>query len=87
MSLNLDLHPQERTKNCTARVFPCMNIIEILESIETCLTVAEFSMLVKISEKTIRRHIRAGKFPAYRIGSLVRIDPSGAAVWMRERLR
>jgi len=53
---------------------------------ETCLTVAALSTLVKVSENTIRRDIRAGKFAAYRIRSRVRIDPSRAAAWLRDRL-
>jgi excisionase family DNA binding protein len=65
-------------------------IVDLATQIEQwgrALTVMEFADLVHVCEKTIRRHIRAGKFPAYRIGSQVRIDPSQAADWLRSRLR
>jgi len=62
-------------------------LADMIENYQRALTVEEFAELVRISEKTVRRQIRAGKIPAYRIGTLVRLDPAQTAEWMRERLR
>jgi len=64
-----------------------MQLADQIEQYGRALTVAEFARLVQVCEKTIRRLIRAGKFSVYRIGGQVRIDPSMAAAWLRQRLR
>ena len=64
-----------------------MGLIEIIENYGWALTVEELAELTCISEKTIRRHIKAGKLPAYHIGALVRLDPHETAEWLRSRLR
>ena len=75
-----------KTKIQPARVFPTMDLAEIIESFGRALTIAEFCAIVPVSQKTVLRHIRAGKLPAYHIGSRVFLDPSKTAAWLRERL-
>jgi hypothetical protein len=63
-----------------------MELADIIESFGRALTVAEFTAIVPLSPKTVLRHIRAGKLPAYHIGSRVFLDPSKTAAWLRDRL-
>ena len=64
-----------------------MDIIETIGGYARALKVEELAELTQISAKTLYRQIRAGKLPAYRIGSQVRLDPEKTAEWLRSRLR
>lgn len=64
-----------------------MNIADIIEAYCRALTVEELAGLTEVSVKTLRRHIRSGSLPAYHIGSLVRLDPSHTANWLRDRMK
>jgi len=64
-----------------------MNIADIIEAYCRALTVEELAGLMKVSDKTVRRHIRSGSLPAYHIGSLVRLDPAQTAKWLRARMK
>jgi excisionase family DNA binding protein len=64
-----------------------MDLIEVIASYGRALSVDELADLIHISAKTLYRHIRAKKLPAYHIGGQVRLDPRRTAEWLRTRLR
>ncbi len=56
------------------------------EQVRTLLSPAEVAVRLGVSIATVRRHIRAGRFPAYRLGpegSAVRLDWEEIQEWLR----
>ena len=50
------------------------------------LTIKDVAALCRVSEKTIRRWIKAGDLPAARLGGQVRIRPRDLDIFIRDRL-
>lgn len=46
------------------------------------ISIREFAVQNAISEKTVRRGIAAGRLPAYRVGSSIRLDACAAQAAM-----
>ena len=63
-----------------------MGIIESIENYGRALKVEELAQLTAISSKTLYRMIAAKKFPAFRIGGCIRLEPKATADWLRSRL-
>lgn len=59
-----------------------MNVEDELPRLLTVRAVAE---LARVSEKTIRRTIAAGKLPCMRIGTLVRVSEKDVQRWLETR--
>ena len=55
-------------------------------ALETLLTIKDVAALCRVSEKTIRRWIKAGDLPAARLGGQVRIRPRDLDIFIRDRL-
>lgn len=62
-----------------------MTLADQIENYGRALRVDEFAKLVNVSEKTLRRMIKARKLPTIRIGAQVRLDPARMAEWLRAR--
>jgi len=62
-----------------------MDIIETIDNFSRALTVEELAGIVAVSEKTLYRHIRAGKLKAIKIGGQLRLNPKTTADWLRQR--
>jgi excisionase family DNA binding protein len=62
-----------------------MDLIEKIEQWGTALTVEDLANLLNASPKTIYKQIKRGKLPAFRIGSLLRLNPEAVARWLRAR--
>jgi excisionase family DNA binding protein len=65
-----------------------MTIVTIGDQIGEFLTVAETANLLRCSEPTVRRRIRAGEIPAVKLGegrSAIRIDAGELAYWLYQR--
>jgi excisionase family DNA binding protein len=60
-------------------------LIETLEKRQSLLTVEELAGLLSCSVKTIYKQIKAGRLPAIRFGSCVRLDPADVTAWIRAR--
>ena len=73
-------------KKARVSVVLSMDIIEIIETSGRALKVEELAALTSISAKTLYRHIKNHKLPAFRIGGSVRLNPASTAAWLRSRL-
>jgi len=47
--------------------------------------VDELAQLLACSEKVLYKFIRQGRLPAFRIGTLVRLDPKSTSVWLESK--
>lgn len=54
---------------------------------EPLLTIPEVALLLKVSEKTVRRWITDKELPAARLGGQWRIRPRDLELFVRERLQ
>ncbi len=59
--------------------------------VETCgaslMTAAEVAHFLKVSIRSVRRHIRSGELPVLRIGRAVRISPEALAQFLSAQAR
>jgi excisionase family DNA binding protein len=62
-----------------------MTIPEQLRTIKHALTVAEMAQLLQLEEGTIRRHVRRGHIPYFKIGMTIRFDPDSIACWLENK--
>jgi hypothetical protein len=62
------------------------DLASVLESRQEALKVEEFAHLLKTSTKFMYKQFRQGLLPAYRAGSLIRLDPKTTANWLRSRM-
>jgi excisionase family DNA binding protein len=62
-----------------------MNLIEQIESKQCAWTVDELASLLQCSPKLLYKLIRRGNLVAYRVGTLLRIDPLEAGRYLRGR--
>jgi excisionase family DNA binding protein len=61
-------------------------LIERIENWGRGITVAELTELLPVSEKTLRRAIKAHRLPAFRMKGKVFLDPRLTAQWLRSIL-
>ena len=59
---------------------------DVVESGQAAWTVEGLAMLLKTSTNFIYQQIRRGLLPAYRGGSMLRLDPKATANWLRSRM-
>jgi excisionase family DNA binding protein len=59
---------------------------DVVESGQAAWTVEGLAMLLKTSTNFIYQQIRRGLLPAYRVGSMLRLDPKATANWLRSRM-
>jgi excisionase family DNA binding protein len=62
-----------------------VSIADQLKQSDHCFTAAELAKLLNVCKITIHRHIKAGRLKAFHVGSALRIQPSAAADWLRDR--
>jgi excisionase family DNA binding protein len=55
-----------------------------IEKIPHALTTAQLAQLLAVSRITIFKLAKAGRIPAFRIGTCVRFDPRAVANWLRQ---
>lgn len=68
-----------------APVSAANDLTTIIESKNGAWQCQEFADLLGVSAKFIYGQIRQGRLPAYRVGSMIRLDPKAAAAWLRSR--
>lgn len=59
--------------------------MSIVESKRAGWTVEQFARLLEVSAKFVYKQVKQGALPAYRVGSMIRLDPKAAASWLRSR--
>ena len=57
----------------------------VVHALPALLTIGELSDLLKLSEKTIRRMIAAGRLPCVRLGRQLRFLPGDVFRWLEAR--
>jgi len=62
-----------------------MTLIEILESRQEALNVAQVAELLGISEKKVYHLAATGELPSFRVGKAIRFDPQDLADWLRRK--
>jgi excisionase family DNA binding protein len=62
------------------------DLVSVVESRQAAWTVEEFARLLKTSTKYIYKQVRYGMLPAYKVGSMLRLDPKTTASWLRSRM-
>lgn len=62
------------------------DLARVVESRQEVLTVEEFANLLKTSTKYIYKEVKRGTLVAYRVGSMLRLDPKTTANWLRARM-
>lgn len=62
-----------------------IGLADTLESRTSALSVADLALVLNVNGATIRRHIRAGRIPYFKIGMTIRFDPKQVAGWLREQ--
>ena len=62
-----------------------MNLIETVENWGKAMRVEELAVLLSCSPKTLYKHIKAGRLPAFHIGTAVRLEPTTTASWLRKK--
>jgi excisionase family DNA binding protein len=63
-----------------------MGLAEIIENMQTALTVEQLAGLLSCSPKTLYKQIRAKRLPAFRVGSAIRLEPEATAAWLRSKM-
>lgn len=61
------------------------DLAKIVESKHGAWQCQEFADLLEVSAKFVYNEVKRGSLPAYRIGSMLRLDPKAAAMWLRSR--
>jgi excisionase family DNA binding protein len=61
-----------------------MTIAEQLRTIKHALNVDTLAEILQLDQGTIRRHIKRGHIPYFKIGMTIRFDPSRIADWLEE---
>ena len=59
--------------------------VDSIEQSDHCFTAAELARLLNVHKLTIYRNVKAGRLKAFYVGASLRIQPSAAAAWLRER--
>jgi excisionase family DNA binding protein len=59
-----------------------MTIVEQLRSRKHALTVKELAELLSLDEETVRRYVRRGHIPYFKVGETIRFDPQQVANWL-----
>jgi excisionase family DNA binding protein len=62
------------------------DLARVVKSRQATWTVEGLAMLLETSTKFIYQKIRRGLLPAYRVGSMLGLDPKAAANWLRSRM-
>jgi excisionase family DNA binding protein len=57
----------------------------IIQRRKTAWTVEGLAALLACSTKFIYKQVQAGKLPAFRLNSSIRLDPKSTATWLRSR--
>lgn len=63
-----------------------MDLIDEVESQEGAITIDWLASKLNVSPKLLYKMASRGSLPAFRVGSLVRLDPKTTADWLRQRM-
>jgi len=61
-----------------------MSIADQIERTGHALTAEDLAKLLCVSKLTVYKLAKAGRIPAFRIGTCLRFDPRAVATWLRE---
>ncbi len=59
-----------------------MTIAEQPRTRKQALNVRDLAEIIQVEEGTVRRHIRQGHIPYFRVGMILRFDPSDISDWL-----
>jgi excisionase family DNA binding protein len=59
-----------------------MTIAEQPRTRKQALNVRDLAEIIQVEEGTVRRHIRQGDIPYFRVGMILRFDPSDISDWL-----
>jgi excisionase family DNA binding protein len=59
-----------------------MTLAEQLRSRKHALSVNELAEILQLDPNTVRRHIRRGHIPCFKVGGTIRFDPQQVADWL-----
>ena len=62
------------------------DLAKIVESKHGAWQCQEFADLLEVSGKFVYNEVKRGSLPAYRVGSMLRLDPKTTANWLRARM-
>jgi len=62
------------------------DLVSIVESKRAGWTVEQFARLLEVSTKSIYKEVKRGTLVAYKVGSMLRLDPKATANWPRDRM-
>jgi excisionase family DNA binding protein len=62
-----------------------MGLAEQIEKLGHALSVDELAALLQLSDETIRRQVKQGTIPYFKVGMTIRFDPKQTAKWLREK--
>jgi excisionase family DNA binding protein len=77
-------HRNGRPGEYGPRVSDANSLPDQIERIPHALTAAELAQLLAVSRITLFKLAKAGRIPAFRIGTCVRFDPRAVANWLRQ---
>ena len=61
------------------------DMLAVIESQKTAMTVEEVARLFKKSAETIRRMASKRQLPSFRMGGSIRFNPASLGYWLRQR--
>jgi excisionase family DNA binding protein len=62
-----------------------MKLADQIAAMEQALTVEQLAALLQCSKKALYKMAQRGTLPAFRVGSMLRLDPEVTAQWLRSR--
>jgi len=63
-----------------------LDILEVLRARKKAWTIPELTELLNLGRRTLYDEVEAGKLPAFRFGTAIRINPSDAVIWVEARM-
>jgi excisionase family DNA binding protein len=63
-----------------------LDILEVLRARKKAWKVPELTELPNLGRRTLYDEVEAGRLPALRIGTTIRINPSDAVIWVAARM-
>ena len=63
-----------------------LDILEVLRARKKAWKIPELTELLNLGKRTLYDEVEAGRLPALRIGTAIRINPSDAVIWVDARI-